>query len=143
MSRKEKSRSLPESTLRAAVLALGISAFALSPLLAQSGGNQAQSQAPANSQSAQDVPDAPSTVQPPAPKPPSEMPPEPGTSAPPAYPGEAGQQPNQEKPAAPPMPPIETIPPGSRPRNQINPKQDLYTISVSANVLQIQVLVKY
>jgi len=40
------------------------------------------------------------------------------------------------------MPPIETIPAGSRPRNQINPKQDLYTIPVSVNVVQIPVLVK-
>src|SRR6202140_3069008 len=143
VSRRGKCRIRQESTLMAAVLALGISAFGVPGLEAQSGGTQAQSQAPANSQPAQDIPDAPSTVQPPAPKLPADMPPEPGTSAPPAYPGEAGQQPNQEKQAAPPMPPIETIPPGSRPRNQINPKHDLYTISVSANVVQIPVLVQY
>jgi VWFA-related protein len=40
------------------------------------------------------------------------------------------------------MPPVQTIPTGSRPRNQINPKEDLYTISVSANVVQIPVMVK-
>ena len=142
LSRREKWRRRQEHRLMA-LLVLGVLAFAVSPLLAQSSGNQGQSQQPANSQPAQEIPDAPSTVQPPAPKLPTEMPPEPGTSAPPAYPGEAGQQPNQEKQAAPPMPPIETIPPGSRPRNQINPKQDLYTISVSANVVQIPVLVKY
>ncbi len=61
----------------------------------------------------------------------------------PAYPGEAGQQPDQEKQAPPPMPPVQTIPAGSRPRNQINPREDLYTISVSANVVQIPVTVKY
>src|ERR1700686_13835 len=142
LSRREKWRRRQEHRLMA-LLVLGVLAFAVSPLLAQSSGNQGQSQQPANSQPAQEIPDAPSTVQPPAPKLPTEMPPEPGTSAPPAYPGEAGQQPNQEKQAAPPMPPIETIPPGSRPRNQINPKQDLYTISVSANVVQIPVLVQY
>jgi VWFA-related protein len=124
-------------------LALGILAFAIPALLAQAGGNPTQSKPPANSQPAQDIPDAPSTVQPPAPKLPAEMPPEPGTSAPPAYPGEATQQPDQDKQAAPPIHPVETIPAGSRPRNQINPKEDLYTISVSANVVQIPVLVKY
>src|ERR1700686_1543933 len=119
-----------------AVLMLGIPS-----LLAQSG--QSQSPPAATTQPAQDIPDAPSTVQPPAPKP-ADAPPEGSTSSPPpAYPGEAGQQPDQEKQAAPPMHPIETIPPSSRPRNQINPREDLYTISVSANVVQIPVLVKY
>jgi VWFA-related protein len=126
-----------------AALALGIFAFDGPILRAQSGGNQTQSQAPANTQPAQDVPDAPSTVQPPAPKLPAAMPSEPGASAPPPYPGEAAHQPDEDKQPPPPMPPIQTIPAGSRPRNQINPKQDLYTISVSANVVQIPVLVKY
>ena len=125
-----------------AVLVMGIFAFAGPTLRAQSGGNQTQSQSPANSQPAQDIPDAPSTVQPPAPKLPAAMPPEPGKSAPPAYPGEAAQQPDQDKQSPPPVPPIQTIPAGSRPRNQINPKEDLYTISVSANVVQIPVMVK-
>jgi VWFA-related protein len=122
--------------MAAAVLMLGI------PFLhAQSG--QSQSPATANPQPAQEIPDAPSTVHPPAPKP-ADAPPEAGQGIqPPAYPGEAGQQPDQQKPAPPPMPPIETIPAGSRPRNQINPREDLYTISVSANVVQIPVLVKY
>jgi VWFA-related protein len=40
------------------------------------------------------------------------------------------------------MPPVQTIPAGGRPRNQLNPKEDLYTISVSANVVQIPVMVK-
>lgn len=122
-------------------LALAISAFTIPALQAQSGASQTQSQAPANSPT-QDIPDAPSTVQPPAPKLPPEVPPGSGGSAPPAYPGEAGQQPDQQQ-QAPPMPPVQTIPPGSRPRNQINPREDLYTISVSANVVQIPVMVKY
>jgi VWFA-related protein len=124
-----------------AALVLGI-AFAGPTLRAQSGGNQTQSQPPANSQPAQDIPDAPSTVQPPAPRLPAAMPPEPGKSAPPAYPGEAAQQSDQDKQAPPSMPPIQTIPAGGRPRNQINPREDLYTISVSANVVQIPVMVK-
>jgi VWFA-related protein len=40
------------------------------------------------------------------------------------------------------MPPVETIPAGSRPRNQINPKEDLYTISVSASFVMLPVMVK-
>src|ERR1700686_3680892 len=102
---------------------LGIFAFAGPTLRAQSGGNQTQSQSPAISQPAQDIPDAPSTVQPPAPRLPAAMPPEPGKSAPPAYPGEAAQQPDQDKQAPPSMPPIQTIPAGGRPRNQINPRE--------------------
>ena len=48
-------------------LSFAASVLAIPALQAQSGGNQ--SQPPANSQPAQDIPDAPSTVQPPAPKP--------------------------------------------------------------------------
>ena len=49
------------------------------------------------------------------------------------------------------MHPVETVPPGSvpdttshgqGPRNQINPKEDLYTIAVSTNLVQIPVMVK-
>jgi VWFA-related protein len=40
------------------------------------------------------------------------------------------------------MPPVQTIPPGSAPRNQINPKQDLYTIYVPANFVLLPVTVK-
>jgi VWFA-related protein len=131
------------STLIAlAQLGLAILVVTIPALEAQSGGDQTQSQPPANSQPAQDIPDAPSTVQPPTPEPPAAVRPEGGQSAPPAYPGEAAQQPGLEKQSPPPMPPVETIPAGTRPRNQINPKEDLYTISVSANVVQIPVMVK-
>src|SRR6202040_1627616 len=103
---------------------------------------QSQSPAADNPQPEQEIPDAPSTLHPPAPKP-ADVPPEAGQGIqPPAYPGEAGQPPDQQKPAPLRMPPIETIPAGSRPRNQINPREDLYTISVSANVVQIPVMVK-
>jgi len=50
------------------------------------------------------------------------------------------------------MPPVETVPAGTTPtggtyqgtapRNQINPKEDLYTISVTTNLVQIPVMVK-
>src|SRR6202035_3156461 len=39
-------------------------------------------------------------------------------------------------------PPVETIPAGSRPRNQINPNEDLYTIRVPTTLVQIPVMVK-
>ena len=49
------------------------------------------------------------------------------------------------------MPPIDTVPPGSipdagsqgsGPKNQINPTEDLYKISVTTNFVQIPVMVK-
>ena len=126
-----------------AVLALWSLTPSIPALQAQSGGSQTQSQPPANSQPAQEIPDAPSTVQPPAAKEPPSPPPDASRSTDSIpFPGEAGQPPDQQKQAPPPMPPVQTIPPGSRPRNQINPKEDLYTISVSAAVVQIPVMVK-
>jgi len=128
-----------------------VGALAVPALQAQSG--QTQSPPPAASQPAQDIPDAPSTVQPPAPKPPIPVPP-PGTNRPNEpipFPGDAPKQANEatqgtpdaDKPAPPPMPPVETVPPGSLPRNQINPKQDLYTISTTVNFVALPVMVRY
>lgn len=108
-------------------------------LQAQSGGGQTQPPPAASSGQSQDIPDAPSTVQPPEPKLPSQRQ-DNSTTAPPAYPGESGAQPDQK--AAPPMPPVETLPAGSRPRNQVNPKEDLYTIPVSVHLVQVPVMVK-
>jgi len=117
-------------------------------LQAQASGGQTQPQtAPTTSQPAQDIPDAPSTVQPPAPKPALPTP-EPGArkNDPIPFPGDApqqaGQNPqDQEKTAPPPMPPVETIPSGRPPRNQIS-NEGLYTITTSVNVVQIPVMVK-
>ena len=135
----------------------------MSAAQAQSGGAQGQAQGqtpnqpqnPANSQSSQDIPDAPSAVQPPAPKPA----PEPETPPKPSQTPNPGQsstdssrrQGDPENPAPPKMPPVETVPPGSvpdassqsgAPKNQINPKDDLYKISVTTNFVQIPVMVK-
>jgi len=123
------------------VFVLASSMGAVRSLHAQTAGSQGQSPQ-TQSQPANDIPDAPSTVQPPAAKLPAAPPPDAGQTAPPAYPGEASEQPTDQKTAPPPMPPIQTIQPGSRPRNQLNPKEDLYTISVTTNVVQIPVLVK-
>src|ERR1035438_5950836 len=128
-----------------------VGALAVPSLQAQSG--QTQSPPPAASQAAQDIPDAPSTVQPPAPKPAIPVPP-PGTNRPNEpipFPGDQPKQANEatqgtsdaDKPAPPPMPPVETVPPGSLPRNQINPKQDLYTISTTVNFVSLPVMVRY
>ena len=132
----------------------------ISPAKAQSA-PQNPAQAPAatqnpaspKNQSSDDIPDAPSVVQPPAPKPA----PEPQTDAKPespagenTAPSSSTSQPNENRPTPPPMPPVETVPPASvpeagsqtAPRNQINPKEDLYTISISTNLVQIPVMVK-
>lgn len=118
--------------------------FAEPLVQAQSSGNQTQGQQPANSQS-QDIPDAPSTVQPPAPKPtlPAPTPDTAKPQQPDQTPANNSSQPStEEKPALPPMPPVQTVPAGTVPRNQIDAQQDLYKISVSANFVQIPVMVK-
>jgi VWFA-related protein len=112
-------------------------------LQAQSSGNQ--NQQPANSQPAQDIPDAPSAVQPPTQKPAFPA------DAPPALPdrdqNQQGQDSSSQQPAdqqAPRrMPPVETIKPGSMPRNQVNPAEDLgYTITVHSNLVLLPVMIK-
>jgi VWFA-related protein len=122
-------------------------AMAIPALQAQSGGGQTQSQPSANSQPAQDIPDAPSTVQPPPPKPalPAPLPPDAGKGADPIpFPGDAAQPPGQDQQAPPRMPPVETLPEGSTPINQIlSTKDDLYKLVVSVNFVQIPVTVKY
>lgn len=134
-------RGLTAQTL----LGLGILLSVVTTVLrAQCGAPRSQAQPPAQSQS-QEIPDAPSTVQPPPPKPtPPLLPkqestkPEPPAQASPS----STPQPDPDKQPPPLMPPVETVPAGSVPKNQINPKDDLYKISVSANFVQIPVLVK-
>ncbi|HTS37575.1 MAG TPA: VWA domain-containing protein [Candidatus Solibacter sp.] len=130
--------------VRIALVGLALSLIADAPVLnAQSSGNPSQTQ-PSESQS-QDIPDAPSTVQPPAPKP--VLPP---PSSEMNQPGELSQAPannsaqpsDQSQQAPPPMPPVQTVPPGTLPRNQISAGQDLYKLVVSVNFVQIPVMVK-
>jgi len=126
--------------------------LALGRLAAQSNPSQPQNPPPANSQPAQDIPDAPSAVQPPAPKPafsePVERAPRPGDE-----PRQTEQdnssssagnprQSDQQQPPPPKMPPIETVAPGTIPRNQINPAEDLYKLRVVTNFVMIPVMVK-
>jgi VWFA-related protein len=120
--------------------------------------SQGQSQPPANAQPAQNIPDAPSTVQPPAPKPAPQsssssttQPQEQGTEPLPGAKPPSEQPQPVKNPPPPPMPPVETVPPGTTvtpgtqtgaPHNVINPTEDLYKISVTTNFVQIPVMVK-
>ncbi len=136
------------TTLMALAMMVGM---AVPTLRAQSTDSPPQTQQPAKPQPAQDIPDAPSTVQPP-PKPAfPEVPPGPKRGAEPIpFPGDNPQpadqnkqDQDQDKQAPPPMPPVETVPAGSTPRNQISPPDDLYKLVVKVNFVQIPVMVKY
>jgi VWFA-related protein len=132
------------------LLALAIVVALAIPALQAQSGSQPQSQPPASSQPAQDIPDAPSTVQPPAPKPvlPPAPPPGSGTGAeanpfpgdkPAPGNGKPGQDTqNQDKAAQPSTTPAAT----GKQRNQIDPKEGLYTIGISVNRVQVPVMVK-
>ena len=143
VNREERSWGSAGITLMALASVLGL---AIPALQAQSGGNQTQSQPPANAQPAQDIPDAPSTVQPPLPpKPdiPAALPPGQGKSSEPIpFPGDSPRQPKQDGKAQPPTPPFETAPAGGTPRNQLSPQDDLYKLVVKVNFVQIPVMVK-
>jgi len=157
MIRIEDGQGEAGKMLRAAALACGLMCFMLPGLQAQSTGSQTQNPPPASSQPAQDIPDAPSTVQPPPPpKPvlPAAAPdsgngaePSPAQSqAPNQAPGssssQSGPQSEPDKQAPPPMPPVKTVPAGSTPRNQINPAEGLYKFVVTTNQVQLPVMVK-
>ena len=134
---------------KAAVAALALLLVLAAPRLnAQSTGSQAPSQKPAGSQ-VQDVPDAPSTVQPPVPKPvlPPPGPPDATQPADPALspaanPAQPAAQPTYEDQPTAPKPSVQTVAPGTLPRNQINPPEDLYKVVVKVNVVQLPVMVK-
>lgn len=89
------------------------------------------------SQSQQDIPDAPSATKP-------AQQPFPANLPPPGRPDSTSLPPNQSAPrdGAPAMPPIETIPPGSGPRSDINTREDLYTFRVTTNFVLVPVTVK-
>ncbi len=120
---------------------------------AQSSGSQnTGSQTGGQSQTQPDVPDAPSTVQPPqpAPEPPPVPRPEPKPTAQPEtnpWTNTPAAKPitpdaNNENSPPPPMPPVKTIPPGSGPKQPSNGQQQLYTLVIHANFVQVPVTVK-
>ncbi|MDQ1390323.1 MAG: hypothetical protein QOF56_3777, partial [Acidobacteriaceae bacterium] len=117
-------------------------------MLGQSAGNQSQTQA------AQDIPDAPSSVQPPSASPEPQPParPEekktepvardPWTNQPinkPATP-EAGGPPDAGTSTTPTMPPVKTAPPGTTRKS--GAQEQLYTYTVHTNFVQVPVTVK-
>src|SRR6266478_6358811 len=149
-SKKERQRIPGMVTKTHAVLILGLTLSLASALTAQ--------------QKPEDIPDAPSATRPiPPPEPPS---PRPGAedesqpdappvdnsgagvttgskelprSAPDSASEKAGEK-TDEKPAPPPMPPIRTVPAGSVPRDT-ETGQDLYTITVTTNLVLVPVTV--
>lgn len=131
--------------IRLAALAT-VLGLAVPMMQAQSSSGQTQSTPPATSQPAQDIPDAPSTTQPP---PPAKLPTPPvGKAEPIPYPGDAAPTPHQSnssdqtQQSPPPMPPVQTVPAGTVPRNQISSTDDLYKMVVKVNFVQIPVMVK-
>ncbi len=125
---------------------------------AQTSGNQTQSSQTqsAQTQSPQDVPDAPSAVQPPSetpePPPPARPPekkPEPVERNPWSNQPvnktetETGSEPAEGASAPPPMPPVKTVPPGTSNKPGSNPQDQLYTLVVHSNFVQVPVTVKY
>jgi VWFA-related protein len=131
------------ATKISAVLVLGLTLSLAGALAAQ--------------QKPEDIPDAPSATRPIPPPPPPSMRPgadeETQPDAPPADASGAGvttgskeiprSAPNsaEEKPAPPPMPPITTVPAGSVPKD-LETGQDLYTITVTTNLVTVPVTVK-
>jgi VWFA-related protein len=115
----------------------------------QSAGNQTQTQP------AQDIPDAPSSVQPPSANPEPPAPParpeekktepvarDPWTNQPINKPGtsEAGGPPDEGASTPPTMPPVKTLPPGTA--KKANAQDQLYTYVVHTNFVQVPVTVK-
>lgn len=158
-------------TIWVVALALG---WAMVPA-AQAQSSQGQSQ-PSQAQPnqpqhpSQDIPDAPSVVQPPTTKFPTRSTEELPSRQETEQQQDQDQQPSgaennsssssssstssqqtQDKQTPPPMPPVETVPAGTplppntqarSPRNQINPAEDLYKIQVTTNFVQVPVTVK-
>jgi VWFA-related protein len=136
-------------------MALAVLTVLTIPLLHAQSAGQTQSPPPANppqqpaqGQQNQDIPDAPSAVQPPPKETlPASVPPAPGRSNEPIpFPGDAPQPKTVEEktdaPSISPQPLDTPSTPGNVPRNQLNPKEDLYKLKVNVNFVQIPVMVK-
>jgi len=145
-------RRLAFAGLGGMALALAGAQVLAVPARAQSGSQSADAQKPAQSQ---DIPDAPSAVQPPTPPPPERLdkppanPPDADKSANPApaqaqKPDDFGQAGTENQPP-PHMPPVETLPPGSNAgvsTTQPSAKADLLKFSIVVNSVTIPVMVK-
>jgi VWFA-related protein len=117
-------------------------------LAAQTGGSQSQpqsnpSQADQSQSQDQGIPDAPSTVQPPPPQTQLPQPNNPSHSVenPPENSSSSSSGATQPPPK---MPPVQTVPPGTFPRNQLDTTQGVYRLpTVSVGEVLIPVTVKY
>jgi VWFA-related protein len=113
---------------------------------AQSGGSQVPaSQEPAQSNTAQEIPDAPSAVQPPQPvedRPPAMLPdsdPKPTSTSHPAK----TANPFEDAPEPPrSMPAVRTVPAGSVPGQSNAGKEQLFKLTTNVNFVQVPVMVK-
>lgn len=126
--------------MKSFVILLLFLALSLPDLSAQSGTSQGQSQPPAQSQ--QDIPDAPSAVQPPPPKPTIPTPPPSSSRGEQQAPAQNQPQSNETNEPEHPMPQVQTVPPGTYPRNQVSAGDTLYKVVVSTNFVQVPVMVK-
>ncbi|HZS96136.1 MAG TPA: VWA domain-containing protein [Terriglobales bacterium] len=116
--------------------------LAVAAALAQ---DQAQKQA-----GQQNIPDAPSAVRPVQPFPTNLPPsrPQPESEQPAPTPAKPGSSTSSQPAAAnegtppPPMPRVNTVPPGSVPRDQMNTREDLYTYRAVVNFVMVPVTVK-
>jgi VWFA-related protein len=153
--KREQKRRRGTNWLTAA-LAMACLCGCVPKIPAQSSASQTPSDQahPAQAEPAQNIPDAPSTVQPPAEKP--EIPPipkpqeeeqkpverDPWTNQPinKLAPTQPGAGPADETSASPTMPPVKTVPPGSsaKPSTQ----EQLYTLTVHSTFVQVPVTVK-
>ncbi|HKH99790.1 MAG TPA: VWA domain-containing protein [Candidatus Sulfotelmatobacter sp.] len=139
--------------LRVGILVFAVATFGLVAARGQqtqSGAGQNPSQPAEKPKPPQDIPDAPSAVQPPPPPKPAFPVPDAaadaeGKDTAPAQAGsrDAAQPQEEAKQPPPPMPPIETIPPGSGPKNQVDSKDELYKLVVKVHFVQVPVTVKF
>jgi len=145
-------------TIAAALAPIIALCFCLNTTTTAAQASQTQSNPPSNQEQTQaqqqDVPDAPSAVQPAAKLPQPAPPPEekPATQPPTGQPGaknsgdpsSPSSEPGSEEPAPPPppMPPITTAPPGSVPKQQGRSQEQIYKLSLSVNFVQVPVTVK-
>ena len=144
------------ATSLALALLGGCFGLSVPEIVGQTQSNQAQSnQSPSSqTQPAQNIPDAPSSVQPPSatPEPPPIPRPEekkpverdPWTNQPVTKPAptEPAAAPGDETATPPPMPPVTTVPPGSSRKPNPSAQDQLYTLVVHTNFVQVPVTVK-
>ena len=147
MATADGGKRLNRANLLVGTLVLGWAFTTVPAMLAQSAGNQSQTQP------AQDIPDAPSSVQPPSAtaEPPAPARPEekktepvardPWTNRPINKPGTPDSATTPEETSSTPtMPPVKTVPSGTT--KKANAQDQLYTYVVHTNFVQVPVTVK-